>query len=424
MIAAVIERCAGIDVGRKNIDVCLMVGAAQDEPTQQIRRFSTLNEDLERMRQWLKENQCTHVAMESTGSYWRPVYNILDDGEVAVVLANSQHVKNLRGHKTDRNDARWLAHLLRHGMIRPSFIPDRETRELRDLTRRRKQMVGCAADERNRVQRVLQEANVQLGTVLSDVFGESGLNMLDALMNPEATPEQIADLAVRQARKKIPVLRKALEGHRMTDHHRKLIRHSMEHLAFLEEAIAELDKEISEHIKAHAALCQASELAQSVNGIKQTAAAAIIAETGPDMTQFPSGGKLSSWVGTCPGNNITGGKRKSAPARKGNPWARRVLVECAWSATRKKDSVAQQYYEHLKHRHKHKPALVATAHLLTLQLYEALATGKPYTENIQTEPTTSQVQRLVRHHSRRLKKLHHWLLAHRKRCAQNGLAPA
>jgi transposase len=320
------------------------------------------------MHQWLRENQVTHVAMESTGSYWRPIYNILDDGELEVVLANSQHVKNLRGHKTDRNDARWLAHLLRHGMIRPSFIRNRETRELRDLTRRRKQMVGCAADERNRVQRVLQEANVQLGTVLSDVFGESGLNMLDALMKPDATPEQIAELAVRQARKKIPLLKKALEGHRMTDHHRNLIRHSIEHLAFLEEQIADLDKEISEQVRAHAALRKATELAQSVNGIKETAAASIIAETGADMTQFANGGKLSSWVGTCPGNNITGGKRKSAPARKGNPWARRVLVECAWSATRKKDSAAQSYYEHLKHRHKHKPSLVATAHLLTLQL--------------------------------------------------------
>lgn len=319
MIPAVIERCAGIDVGRKIIDVCLMVGEAQAEPELEIRRFSTLNEDLERMRQWLKKRGITHVAMESTGSYWRPIYNILDDGNVEVVLANSQHIKNLRGHKTDRNDARWIAHLLRHGMIRPSFIPNRETRELRDLTRRRKQMVGCAAEERNRVQRVLQEANVQVGTVLSDVFGESGLNMLEALMNSHATPEQIAELAVRQARKKIPLLKKALEGHRMTDHHRKLIRHSMEHLAFLEEEISELDQEISEQVRAHADLKKATELAQSVKGIKETAAASIIAETGADIQQFPDGGKLSSWVGTCPGNNITGGKRRSAPARKGNP---------------------------------------------------------------------------------------------------------
>jgi hypothetical protein len=279
-------------------------------------------------------------------------------------------------------------------------------------------MVGCAAEERNRVQRVLQEANVQLGIVLSDVFGESGLNMLDALMNPDATPEQIAELAVRQARKKIPLLKKALEGHRMTDHHRKLIRHSMEHLAFLEEEIVELDQEIGEHVKAHAALSKATELAQSVNGIKETAAASIIAETGADITQFPTEGKLSSWIGTCPGNNITGGKRKSASVRKGNPWACRVLVECAWSATRRKDSEAQRYYEHLKQRHKHKPALVATAHLLTLQLYEALSTGKPYLEKSQTDLPESQVQRLVRHHSHRLKKLNRWLQDHRHRCGQ------
>jgi transposase len=302
-------------------------------------------------------------------------------------------------------------------MIRPSFIPDRETRELRDLTRRRKQLVGCAADERNRVQRVLQEVNVQLGTVLSDVFGESGLNMLDALMYPDATPAEIADLAVRQARKKIPLLKKALQGHRMTDHHRRLIRHSMEHLAFLEEEITELDREISEHVKTHTALRVASQLAQSVTGIKQIAAAAVIAETGPDIAQFSTGGKLAAWIGTCPGNNISGGKRKGGQTRKGNPWARRILVECAWSATRKKDSEAQRYYERLKPRLKHKPALIATAHLLTLQLYKALATGNPYTDNAQTELTTTQAQRLVRHHSRRLKKLGCWLSAHRQRCA-------
>jgi transposase len=249
------------------------------------------------------------------------------------------------------------------------------------------------------------------------VFGESGLNMLDALMYPDATPAEIADLAVRQARKKIPLLKKALQGHRMTDHHRRLIRHSMEHLAFLEEEITELDREISEHVKTHTALRVASQLAQSVTGIKQIAAAAVIAETGPDMTQFSNGGKLAAWIGTCPGNNISGGKRKGGQTRKGNPWARRILVECAWSATRKKDSEAQRHYERLKPRLKHKPALIATAHLLTLQLYQALATGNPYSENAQTELTATQAQRLVRHHSRRLKKLGCWLSAHRQRCA-------
>jgi transposase len=357
--------------------------------------------------------------MESTGSYWRPIYNVLDDGNLQVLLANSQHVKNLRGHKTDRNDARWLAHLLRHGMIRASFIPGRDVRELRDLTRRRKQMVGCAAEERNRVQRVLQEANVQLGAVLSDVFGQSGLSMLDALMHPEASPEQIAELAVKQARKKIPQLRKALEGHRMTDHHRRLIRHSMEHLAYLEEEILELEKEIAEHVKAHTELRVASELAQTVPGIRETAAAAILAETGPDMRQFPHPGKLASWIGVCPGNNITGGKRKSGATTKGNPWARQTLVECAWSATRKKDSEPKRFYEALHQRLKHKPALVATAHLLTLKLYGVLATGKPYAPNPQAELTPVKARKLVRHHSRRIKRLQQWLTGHRQRCAPN-----
>ncbi len=268
MIPAVIERCAGIDVGRKFVVVCVMCGDAQATPTLEVRKFSMLTEGLEQLRVWLHQNECTHVVMESTGSYWKPIFNILDDGQLEAVLANSQQVKNLRGHKTDPNDARWLAHLLRHGMIRPSFIPDRDTRELRDLTRRRKKLVECAAEERNRVQRVLQEANIQLGMVLSDVFGESGLNMLDALMNPDASAEQIADLAVRTARKKIPEIRKALEGHRMTEHHRRLIRHSMEHLAFLEEQIAELDREIDDHTNSRPALKSATELVKSVPGIQ------------------------------------------------------------------------------------------------------------------------------------------------------------
>jgi len=213
--------------------------------------------------------------MESTGSYWRPIYNVLDDGALEVILANSQQVKNLRGHKTDRNDSRWLAHLLRHGMIRSSFIPERAIRELRDLTRRRKQLIGCAVDERNRVQRVLQEAGVQLGIVLSDVFGQSGLKMLDALVHGDDSPEEITHLAVRQARKKIPLIQKALEGHQMTRHHRLLLRHSMEHLAFLEDRIAELDREIAERVQAHAGLQSAVNLVQSIPGIKETAAAAI-----------------------------------------------------------------------------------------------------------------------------------------------------
>lgn len=274
MIEAVIERCAGIDVGRKFVVVCMMIGEANAVPRHEIRKFLTLNKELEELRKWLGENQCTHVVMESTGSYWKPIFHVLDDGKLQVVLANSQQVKNLRGHKTDRSDSRWLAHLLRHGMIRPSFIPPREVRELRDLTRRRKQLIHNAVDERNRVQRVLQEANVQLGAVLSDLFGESGLDMLDALVNQEAEVGQIVQLARKQAKKKVPQLRAALEGHHMTEHHRLLIRHSMRHLAFLEDEIAELDAEIVRQTET-GPLQPAMELVQTIPGIKQTAAAAL-----------------------------------------------------------------------------------------------------------------------------------------------------
>ena len=409
MIEAVIERCAGIDVGRKFVVVCVMVGKADSVPQHEIRKFLTLNQELEKLRVWLHEKQCTHVVMESTGSYWKPIFHVLDDGELKVVLANSQQVKNLRGHKTDRNDSRWLAHLLRHDMIRPSFIPRREVRELRDLTRRRKQLIGHAVDERNRVQRVLQEANVQLGTVLSDLFGTSGLDMLEALVNQDASPEEIAQLARQQARKKIPQIQTALEGHHMTEHHRGLIRHSMRHLAFLEEEIAELDQEIARKVEEDEELRSAVKLVVTIPGVQKTAAAAIVAETGTDMRQFPEAPQLASWIGVCPGNNESAGKRKSGRTTKGNPWARRTLVECGWSATRKKDSATQRLYTRLKPRIQHKRALVAVARWIALQVHETLSRGEPYRADKASDLTPSKVVRLARHHTRRLRHLHKWL---------------
>lgn len=410
MIPAVIERCAGIDVGRKFVMVCVMAGEANATPQHEIRKFQTLNQDLERLREWLHQTGCTHVVMESTGSYWKPIFHVLDDGKLEIILANSQQVKNLRGHKTDRKDSQWLAHLLRHGMIRPSFIPPREVRELRDLTRRRKQLIGNAADERNRVQRVLQEANVQLGTVLSDVFGESGLDMLDALVNDNASPEQIAQLARKQAKRKIPQIQAALEGHHMTGHHRHLIQHSMRHLAFLENEIADLDQEIAEHVE-RSSLKPAVELIQTIPGIKQTAAWAIVAETGADMSQFPGAPQLASWIGVSPGNNESAGKRKSSRTTKGNPWARRMMVECAWSGSRKKDSETQRRYERLKARIGHKRALVAVGHWITLRIHEVLTTATPYQPDPCPDLTRAQALRLTRHHTRRLRHLHKWLQA-------------
>src|SRR5437667_6795700 len=242
MISAAIERCAGIDVGKKFLAVCVMVGPLEGEPRVEIRKFGTIRGELEGLRDWLKQQGVTHVVMESTGSYWKPVFNVLE-GAVQVYLANPQEVKNRKGHKTDNKDGWWLAHLLRHAMIHPSFIPPRAIRELRDLTRRRKRMIGNATAEKNRVQKVLEDANVKLGNVLSDVFGVSGQLMLDALLEGKAKPEEIAELAKCKARKRIPDMIAAMEGHRMSDHHRRMIGYSLEHMRFLEEQITQLDKD-------------------------------------------------------------------------------------------------------------------------------------------------------------------------------------
>jgi transposase len=345
VIPAVIERCAGIDVGKKFLAVCVMTGPASEQATAEVRKFGTIRHELEILRKWLKSEGCTHVVMESTGVYWKPVLNILEDDpeySLKVVLANPQQVKAVTGHKTDPHDAKWLAHLLRHGMIRPSFIPPRAIRELRDFTRRRKQMVAIAAQERNRVQKVLEDANVKIGDVLSDVFGMSGQLMLDALVNGlegdgQPSAFDIAQLARGNAKKKIEKLTAALEGHQMRSSHRTLIRHAMRHMAFLAEEIDALDQDIADLIR-DANLTPAYELLQTIPGIKSQAAATILAESGPDMKQFPKVANFSSWSGLAPGNNESAGKKKRAPAMKGNPHIKTALVEAAWSASRTNDS--------------------------------------------------------------------------------------
>ncbi len=410
MIPAVVERCAGIDVGKKFVMVCVMRGPASEEAHWETRRYGTIRSELEKLREWLKSDGCTHVVMESTGCYWKPVLNVLeDDAEypLRVVLANPQQVKAVTGHKTDPHDARWLAHLLRHGMIRPSYIPPRVIRDLRDFTRRRKQMIELAAEERNRVQKILEDANVKIGDVLSDVFGMSGQRMLEALVKGEASSAEIAQLARGQARKKIGELTGALEGHQMRASHRILIGHAMRHMAFLAEQIDGLDGEIEKMIEAEG-LQPAKELLESLPGIRQTAAAAILAESGPDMKQFPGAAQFSSWSGLAPGNNESAGKKKRAPTMKGNPHIKAAFVEAAWSATRTKGSEFASRYQKLRTRLGHKRALVANAHLLAVRAYEVLSSSVPYHSTAQTLPPRD-VRRLVRHHTRRLKCLHRWL---------------
>jgi transposase len=406
MICAAVERCAGIDVGKKWLSVCVMTGPLNEEARVERQRFGVTVADLERLRGWLVQQAVTHVVMESTGSYWKPIFNVLEDS-VKVYLANSFEVKTRKGHKTDDKDGWWLAHLLRHAMIHPSFIPPRPIRELRDLTRRRTKLHWAGTAEKNRVQKILEDANVKLGNVLSDVFGTSGQLMLDALLAGKAQPEQIAELARGVARKKIPGIIAALEGHRMSEHHRKMIRYSLSHMKFIEDQIEEIDREIADKIR-QAGLEEQWQRLQTVPGIQERSSANILAETGGDMTQFPSQRNLSSWAGVCPGNNRSAGTNRSSRTTGGNPWLRGALTECAWAAAAKKNCFIREKFWRLttKAGGKKNSALVAVAHTLLQLIYEVLRTGQPYQDrNAPPLLSEQQRERLIRHHVRRLGKL-------------------
>jgi transposase len=402
MIPAVLTHCAGIDIGKRNLAVCLMVGPAESEPKVEVREFSTFNTDLEAMKSWLVQAGCTHVVMESTGPYWKPVFNILEDSLV-VCLANAEDVKGRKGHKTDRRDAKWLAHLLRHDMVRASFVPPRPIRELRDLTRRRKQLLGDATSERNRVQKTLEDANVKLGSVLSDVFGVSGQSMLEALLNGSGSAQEIAEMARQKARHKIPQIIESLTGHRFTEHHRLMIRMSLDHLRMLERQIIDLDEELVKRINL-LGLERLLSLLQTIPGLGHDSAVSILAEVGPDMKQFPTGKQLSSWAGVCPGNKKSAGKDFRGHTTRGNRWLRSTLTECAWAASKSRKSPLREKFWRWAVGGK-KKAVVAVAHGLLLQVYEVLRTQQPLAQAQEPRMDEQRRQRIVRHHLRCLGRL-------------------
>lgn len=382
-----------------------MIGPANEKPVVEVRRFGTNVKDLEKLRAWLQQTGCSEAVMESTGSYWKPVFNILE-GSLKIILANPEQVKALRGKKTDPNDSRWLASLLRHGLVQGSFIPSRDIRELRDLTRRRRVLLSDGTAERNRVQKVLEDANIKLGNVLSDVFGTSGQLMLEALLENKLTPTEIAELAQSRLRPKIPQIVESLEGHRLTDHHRLLIKQSLHHMEYIEQMIGELDTEIGQRLQPYQ---KQIELACTVPGIGRVAAASILAETGMDMTEngpFPDCHHLASWAAICPGNNESAGKRKSGRTRNGNRWLRATLTQTAWAGAAKKDSTFQIRYQKLKLRRGAQRAVTAIAHAQLIALYWTLRNGTPYQEHRRLIEQDRR-QALIQHHLRQLNKLGH-----------------
>jgi transposase len=304
--------CCGIDVHKKSVTACLMWGPADPEPQQEIRRFGTMTKDLGKLAEWLEQAHCEVAVMESTGSYWKPVWNVLED-RVKLILANAKHVRALPGEKTDRKDGQRLASLLRHGLIRASFVPPRAIRQLRDLTRYRSTLLAMGASERNRVQKVLEDANIKLGSVLTDVFGVSGQRMLTALINQSQVDiDKVDQLAHWRLKPKMDQIRLALEG-KLTDHHCFLLNMSLTHMGAIEEQLVKLDQEIARRLTTYQ---QEYELLMTIPGIKQSGAARILSEVGPDMAVFGDDDHLSSWSGTCPGNNESAGKKFQAKTAK------------------------------------------------------------------------------------------------------------
>jgi transposase len=401
-MAKINERCAGIDVGKRFLLCCVLKGEAHEDPCSQTRRFDATVPALIRLREWLTAEDVTHVVMESTGSYWIPVFNILENN-FSVVLANPEEVKNRKGHKTDRKDAEHLADLLRHNHVRASYIPPKPVRDLRDLTRRRLQLTQDATRERNRVQKLLEQVNVKIGNVLSDIFGVSGQSMLLALLDGKATPEQIAQLARGQAKRKIPQLVEALEGHGMSDHERLLIRSNLRHLACVEEEIEEMDCEILRRMQ-EAPFADAFHLLQTIPGIGQLAAASILAETGTNLAAFPTADQMASWAGLCPGNRESAGIQKGAQTTPGNSYLRTALVQCAWAAMRKQGSVFQTRFQQLAPGRGKKRAIVAVAHQMLVILYCMLTRGIPF-RGAETAPQQRRRQRRAHHHLRCLRRL-------------------
>ena len=291
-------RCAGIDVHKNTVVVCVRCADRPGKGFEEVRTFSTMTRDLLALSDWLADHGVTHVAMESTGVYWKPVFNILG-GRVEVILVNAEHIKQVPGRKTDVKDCQWIAQLLQHGLLKASFVPSEPIRELRDLTRQRTQLIQERSAAANRIQKVLEDANVKLASVATDVLGVSGRDMLEALIAGETDPAKLAELARKRLREKLPELQLALQG-RVTDHHRFLLRMHLDHVAHLEELIARLGARIEEKM---APFAQAQQRLETIPGVSQRVAETVVAEIGVDMKQFPSAGHLASWAGMCSGNN-------------------------------------------------------------------------------------------------------------------------
>jgi transposase len=367
-------RCAGLDVHRDTVVACARI-ADDHKVHHHVEQFGTTTTELQRLRDWLISHGCTHVVMEATGVYWKPVWNVLH-GAAELLLANAAHVKNVPGRKTDVNDATWLSDLLAHGLVRASFIPDKPAQELRTLLRTRKQLVRGKGQHVQRIEKVLQDANLKLTSTVSDIMGKSGRAILQALVDGETDPDHL--LALTTGRLKAPhsALREALRGH-VTPHHRFLLKLHLEQIAHIEAAIAAIDEEVGHDIDPFR---EQVALLVTIPGVGDLMAQIIVSEIGTDMTRFPSAGHLLSWAGLCPRNDESAGKRRSTRLRKGTPWLKTQLVQAAWCATRAKRTYLRAQFLRLKVRRGPRKAIMAVAASILTAIYYMLRDGVAYND--------------------------------------------
>jgi transposase len=367
-------RCCGLDVHKSSITACVLTAENKTRKRVQ-RRFGTVTAEIVELASWLKEFGVTHVAMESTGVYWKPIWDLLE-GHFELVLVNAAHIKNVPGRKTDMKDCDWIAQLLQHGLLRGSFVPERSIRELRDLNRQRVALIGERNRVANRVQKVLEDANIKLASVASDTLGLSGRTMLEALIAGEQDAERMAAMARGLLKRKADALRLALAGN-VNDHHRFCLKQLLAQYDFLNRQILEFDEEIERRT---AVMAEAISLLDTIPGIDAIAARALLAEIGSNMDQFPTAKNCASWAGLCPGNEESAGKRLNSRTRKGSPWLRRVLVQAAWAASHTKDTYLRSQFYRLAARRGRKRALLAVAHTLLVIAWHVLKRGCTYQE--------------------------------------------
>ncbi len=389
--------CAGLDVHKKTVEAPARRIESNGRWHQATRQSSTLTRDLRAMSDWLAAQGVTHVAMESTGVYWKPLYHILE-GRFTVVLVNAQHLKRVPGRKTDVKDCQWIAQLLQHGLLQGSLVPARPQRELRDLTRHRAQLVEEHTCTVNRIHKLLENANLKLASVATDILGVSGRAMIESMIQGEEDPKKLAEMAQGPLRGKIPELEKALEGH-LTEHHRFLLRLLWKQLASQEDLRAELETRIEEATRPF--LSQQEQL-EEVPGIQRRVTEVILAEVGADVAPFPSEAQLTSWAGVCPGNEESAGKRRSGRIRPGNRWLRQALVQAAWAASRSSNSYLGAQYRRLAARRGRKRALMAVAHSILVIVHHLLKSGRPYADLGSDFFDRLHAQRLTRYYTKRL----------------------